>query len=139
MLALIDQLKLKDRVYLENHRSDVGILLHECDVFVLPSLSEARPRSIIEAMCMGRPVISTRVGGIPTLVEDQVTGLLVPPADPQLLASALDRLAGSTDLRRSLGKSGLERAQAMFQPELTAARYVALYRELITSGSLPRS
>lgn len=139
LCALIDQLKLKDRVYLENHRTDVGMLLHECDVFVLPSLSEARPRSIIEAMCMGLPIISTRVGGIPSLIEDGVTGLLVPPSNVEALATALDRLARSEDTRRQFGQSAFARARVILQPEQTAKRYLSLYRSLIVSGSLPRS
>ena len=125
------------RVHLENHRPDVAALLMDCDAFVLPSLSEARPRSIIEAMCLGLPVIATAVGGIPTLVEPEVTGILVVPADPDALATALDRLASSAELRRQLGEAGRQRAEAEFRPERTARRYVELYRELASSGSVP--
>lgn len=137
--AQVGRLGLGDRVVLENHRPDVAALLRQCDAFVLPSLSEARPRSIIEAMCLGRPVVSTDVGGIPTLVEDGVTGLLVPPGDVAALAAALDTVAASPELRRRLGDAGLARAAQQFQPERTAARYVALYSELRASGSLPRT
>lgn len=127
---LVDRLGLRDRVFLENHRPDVVALLARCDVFVLPSLSDARPRSIIEAMFHGLPVLSTRVGGIPTLVEDGVTGLLVPPGDPRSLAEAIRLCAGSRELRARLGEAGRRRAESEFRPERAAENYVRLYREL---------
>jgi glycosyltransferase involved in cell wall biosynthesis len=136
--TLLMQLKIEDRVYLENHRSDVAVLLQQCDVFVLPSLSEARPRSIIEAMCVGRPVIGTNVGGIPSLIEDGVTGMLVPPGDSSTLAAAMDKMAKSEDLRRQYGKAGKARAFEAFQPGRTASRYVYLYRSLVNSSPVPK-
>jgi len=137
MKKLIAQLKLGDRIHLENHRTDIAALLQQCDVFVLPSLSEARPRSIIESMCAGRPVLSTNVGGIPSLVDDGITGILVAPDNVPQLAAALDRLAASSTLRQQLGAAAAAKAQLEFQPEKTAARYHALYRSLATAGTLP--
>jgi glycosyltransferase involved in cell wall biosynthesis len=135
--GLIDSLRLGDRVHLENHRGDVAVLMRRCDVFVLPTLSDARPLSIIEAMSMGLPVIASRVGGIPTLVEDGVTGLLVTPSDPNSLAAALDRLAASPDLRRLFGEAGRARVAEQCQPERSARRCVELYRGLLEQGPLP--
>jgi glycosyltransferase involved in cell wall biosynthesis len=134
---LIDRLGLSDRIYLENHRADIAALLANADVFVLPSLSEARPRSIIEAMLLGLPVVASSVGGIPTLVSDGVTGCLIPPSDPIALAEALDSLASSAELRRRLGEAGRQKAEAEFDPQQTARRYVELYKELNSSGTLP--
>jgi glycosyltransferase involved in cell wall biosynthesis len=115
-------------------------VLRECDVLVLPSLSDARPRCIIEAMSLGLPVIATSVGGIPTLVDDGATGLLVPAGDPQALARAIRRLADSPGLRSRLGRAGRARAEMEFRPERTARRYVALCRRLMEERRLdPRS
>jgi glycosyltransferase involved in cell wall biosynthesis len=127
---LIDHLGLWDRVHLENHRPDVAVLLRRCDVFVLPTLGDARPRSIIEAMSLGLPVVSTDVGGIPTLIQDGVSGILVPPSDPAALSAALDRLARSPELRKRLGEAGRARAAVECQPEQTARRFVELYQQV---------
>ncbi len=130
----ITQLGIGDRIYLENHRTDAAAVLRDCDVLVLPTLSDARPRCILEAMFLGRPVIATSVGGIPTMVEDGVTGCLVRPGDPIALSEALRRLANSPELRRLLGQAGWARAEEEFQPERTAGRYAALYRRLAGGG-----
>jgi glycosyltransferase involved in cell wall biosynthesis len=134
----VARLGLGDRVHLENHRPDAVALITACDALVLPSLSDARPRCVIEAMFLGRPVIATTVGGIPTLVEDGVTGALVSPSDPQALANAIGRLAASEELRRRLGDAGRRRAQAEFRPERTAQRYVELYRRLAATSLADR-
>jgi hypothetical protein len=123
------------RIHFENHRQDVGAVLRTADVFVLPSLSEARPRSIIEAMSLGLPVVASRVGGIPSLVMHDETGLLVPPGDAGSLAAALDRLIEAPALRTLLGAAGRERAAAECRPDRTALEYVALYRRLAAAGS----
>ncbi len=128
--ALAQDLDLGQNVHFENHRTDVGALLSNCDVFVLPSLEDARPRVIIEAMYLGKPIIATRVGGIPTLVEDETTGILVPPNDPIGLKNALDRLAGNQELRNLLGSNASARACNEFNPSATAQNYAHMYRKL---------
>jgi glycosyltransferase involved in cell wall biosynthesis len=132
----IAQLGVGDRIHLENHRTDAATVLRDCDVLVLPSLSDARPRCILEAMFLGRPVIATAVGGIPTMVEDGQTGYLVPPGDPEALTRALRRLADSPELRERLARAGRARAEAEFQPERSARRYVALYQQLAERAHL---
>jgi len=135
--TLIGRLGLGDRVHLENHRPDVAVVMRRCDVFVLPSLSDARPRSIIEAMSLGLPVISTCVGGIPTLIQDGVSGILVPPCDPAALSGALDRLARSPELRKRLGEAARAETEAQCQPEQTARRFVELYQHVAASRPAP--
>jgi glycosyltransferase involved in cell wall biosynthesis len=78
---------------------------------VVPSRSEGTPRVLVEARSFGCPVVATRVGGIPTSVEDGVDGLLVPPDDPGALADALARLADDGELRARLVAGGLARAR----------------------------
>jgi glycosyltransferase involved in cell wall biosynthesis len=136
---LIGRLGLGDRVHLENHRPDIAVLMRRCDVFVLPSLSDARPRSIMEAMSQGLPVVSTAVGNIPTLIQDGVTGLLVPPSDPAALSVALNRLALSPELRKHLGEAARAKSAAECQPEQTARRFVELYQHVAASRPAPVS
>lgn len=92
----------------------VGPAMEACDVVVLPSDMETFGLTLIEAGALGKPVVASRVGGIPEVVVDSQTGLLVPPRDPEALAAALDRLIESPDLRRSLGRAGQRRALSRF-------------------------
>lgn len=94
-------------------REDVLDIVALMDVFVLPSFAEGVPKSVIEAMALGKPVIATTVGSVPDLVRDGETGLLVPPRDIDALAEALTRLVEDPALRKSLG----ERARAFAQAE----------------------
>lgn len=86
--------------------SQLPLLLRECDLLVHPALTEGMPRAILEAMAMARPVVATRVGGIPEAVRDGVDGLLVPPGDASALGEAVCRLLDSPDLARSMGEAG---------------------------------
>ena len=78
----------------------------KADVFILPSLSEGLPLSIIEAMAMKKPVIGSMVGGILELIEDYENGFLIPPNDPESLADALLKLSENSSLRESMGSAG---------------------------------
>ena len=105
------------------------------DVLVQPSRADNLPLSILEAMASGLPVIGTRVGGIPELVLDGETGLLVEPESPEALAAALDSLASSPERRAELGRRGRERVEEHFSAEAVARRTVALYEELCGSST----
>jgi hypothetical protein len=128
--TLAHTLGVADRIHFENHRQDVGAVLSTADIFVLPSSSDARPRSIIEAMSLGKPVVASEVGGIPSLVLHERTGLLVPAEDAGALAAALGRLIESQDLRARFGAAGRQHAEQACRPDLTALEYVRLYRRL---------
>jgi len=128
--ALAQRLGIADRIHFENHRQDVGAVLSTADIFVLPSRSDARPRSIIEAMSLGKPVVASEVGGIPSLVLNERTGLLVPAEHPDALATALGRLIESARLREVFGAAGRAHAEQACRPDLTALEYVRLYRRL---------
>lgn len=95
---LLDELDLRDHVTLLGRRSDVEALLPGFDAFVLSSRWEGLPRVVIEAIAVGVPVVSTDVGGIAEAVEDQVSGLLVPPGDAVSLANALVRVLAEPGL-----------------------------------------
>ena len=112
-------------------RDDVPEVLAAADVFVLSSLSECLPISILEAMAAGLPVVATRVGGVPELVADGETGLLVPAADPTALAQALRTLIEDADLRRRMGATGRERARERFDlPRFRQAHVNLLVKEI---------
>ena len=127
----VARLNLSDRVFMEDFRTDAPALLDDCDVFILPSLSDARPRSIIEAMYLGKPAVSTTVGGIPTLIQDGVTGLMVPPSDVGALAHAIEQLASNPELRARMGAAAKAWSHAEVRPERAAERLAALYRRLV--------
>ena len=102
--ALATDLGVMRRTVFSGWRQDVGDVLRSVDIFALPSHNEGMGKALVEAMYLGRPVVATKVGGIPELITDGVEGILVPPRDPASLATALQRLAGDAGLRESLGR-----------------------------------
>lgn len=96
---------LGDAVIFAGARADIPACLAALDVFVLPSLNEGMGRALVEAMAAGRPVIASRVGGVPALIEDRRNGLLVPPADSGALARAMRELLGRPQWAKELGSA----------------------------------
>jgi glycosyltransferase involved in cell wall biosynthesis len=111
-------------------RSDVPDLHAASDFFVLPSVTEGLPLSVLEAMSAGNPVIATPVGGIPELVENGRHGLLIPVGDDRALTEAIARIAESKSLRRALGQAGLDRVEHDFSFFQMTERYESLYADL---------
>lgn len=107
---------------------DVPGLLGRAGLLVLPSWLEGVSLTLLEAMARGLPVVATRVGGNPEVVDDGATGLLVPPRDPPALAAALLAVWRDHDLARRLGRAGRDRAARSFDIRRTVAAYEALYR-----------
>lgn len=122
-----------DRVAFLGHVSPVAPLFAAADVVVLPSLSEGMPIAALEAMSFGRPVIASRVGGLPEVIPDGVCGLLVPPADPGALASAIRAVLGDPDTSKLMGEACQRAVRQRFTSARMAAAYVSLVAEL-TSG-----
>lgn len=113
------------------YRADHGDVLAACDALVLPSIhSEDMPLVILDAMAMGKPVVSTRLAGIPEEVEDGVTGLLAEPGDPAGLSAALARLAADSELRSTMGAAGRARYERLFTVSEMCRRYALLYSSL---------
>ncbi len=111
--------------------SDVEGKIAELDVFVLPSRGENLPIAILEAMAAALPVVATRVGGVPEVVVDGETGLLVEPEDAAELAEALDRVASDEAFRQRLGRAGATRIVEHFDARSMARQMVELYRTLV--------
>lgn len=112
-------------------RQDIPSLLTCAEVLVLPSLNEGFGMVLLEAMAMGKPVVASAVGGVPEVVLDGRTGLLVPPADPVALAAAILRLLGDPDTARRLGEAGRERGRNSFSREAFIRAHRDLYGELL--------
>ena len=105
----------------------------EAHVVAMPSRFEPLGMVAAEALALGRPVVAARVGGLPDIVEDGVSGLLVPPGDPQALADALARLLADPELAEDLGARGSARVRRDFGEEAVLPRYRRLYAELLGS------
>jgi len=123
------QLGITEAVTFLGWRRDLDKIYADLDLVVMSSLNEGTPVSLIEAMAAGKAVIATKVGGIPDVVEDGTTGLLVPPKDPKALAGAILRLLNDDDLRRSLG----ERAGASVYPKYDVSRLVQEMKDFYLS------
>jgi glycosyltransferase involved in cell wall biosynthesis len=119
---------LSHRIQFLGYRSDVPALLRAADIFTLPSHREGMPRSIVEAMLSGLPVVATDIRGSREEVADGKTGTLVPLGDVSALARALQRLAGDAALRAAYGQAGRERAEALFDERKIVARQIALLK-----------
>ena len=117
-----------DRVWLPGARGDIADIMRSFTVFVLPSLSEATPVTILEAMATALPVVASRVGGVPQLVLDQHTGLLVPPSDPETLADALSAYIRDPQLRARHGAAGRAHVLAHYSIDKMVEGYDSLYR-----------
>jgi len=111
-------------------RNDVASCLKSFDLVVLPSLAEGVGGAVIEAMACRRAVVASRVGGLPEVVADGVTGLLVPPGDPARLAEAVVGLLVDPDQRTRMGEAGRTRVATDFTVERMVASYLELYRGL---------
>ena len=129
LLSLAAALNL-DNVRLLGNRNDVHQVLGALDVFVLSSLSEGLSNTIQEAMATGLPVVATHVGGADELVDDQHTGLLVPPGDPRALAEAIAGLVRDPARRHRLAQAGYERAQQHFGLDRMIREYEQMYLDL---------
>lgn len=105
--------------------------MRHCEVFVLGSRSESFGLAALEALACGRPVVASRVGGLPEVVQDGVTGLLVPPDDSDAVANAVVRLLDDAPFARSLGEAGARRVRDMFGSERAGGEYEALFTRLL--------
>jgi glycosyltransferase involved in cell wall biosynthesis len=130
--ARVDRLGLTDTVELAGHVAEAGLpdFYAGIDIFAMPSHRESYGVAALEAAASGVAVVATRVGGIPEVVVDDATGLLVPPRDPAALAGALDRLIRDPRLRADLARRGREVACARHARDAAVERMIDLYRRI---------
>ncbi len=122
-------LRIAHRVVFTGRRDDVPEVTAALDVAVLPSYREAQGLSILEAMALSRPVVASRVGGIPEVIEDGVSGLLVPPHDPAALAAAIVRLLTDHPYADMIGRAGHDVVHERFCIELMVRAVETVYDE----------
>lgn len=116
------------RVRWAGYRDDVPRLLAGADLFVLPSLDDAFPSVLLEAMAAELPVVATQVGGIPEIVDSPDVGVLVPPGDVPALATAIEALLGDEERRCRIAAAGRRRVEVEFSTKRWTERLMALYR-----------
>ncbi len=127
---------LGDRVQLIGLQAEMAMLYAACDVFVLSSHREGSPSVVLEAMASERPVIATAVGGVPEIIEDGRSGLLVPPGEAEPLARAVAKLLDDEPTRQSIAARGRKRVVGAFDLDQITSRYEELYSDLVSPKSV---
>ena len=129
--ALIRKFGIENNIRILGFRNDVKNILRLIDVFVLSSVSEGMPLSVIEAMAASKPVVVTNVGGMSEIVIPDKTGFMVAPRDPQALAEKLIALLGNKEKRKEMGQNGKMIAEEKFSLKNMIDNYQKLYEELV--------
>lgn len=131
--AAIAGSRLQDHVWLAGVRDDVPNILRGLDAFALPSQVEGISNTILESMACGLPIVATRVGGNPDLIDEGITGLLVPPSDPPALCNSLLRLFADPVAAQRLGRAARAECERRFSLDRMVADYAAVYDQLLAS------
>lgn len=124
---------VSERVVFAGARKDVPALMSASDIFILPTLTEALPTVLAEAMAASLPILASRVGGVPEMVEDGINGKMVAPADPQQLANACTDMLRDPDALVKMGLAGRQIVEEKFNVRVQVDKLQALYQSLITS------
>jgi sugar transferase (PEP-CTERM/EpsH1 system associated) len=130
-MSILEQGGVADLAWLPGERNDVPALMRSFDLFVLPSLAEGVSNTILEAMATGLPVVATRVGGNPELVQQGITGELVPAAQPQALADAIREYVVDPGRRLAHGRAARQLAEQQFSLTAMVSRYLSLYERML--------
>ncbi len=131
--AEVRRLGIEDRIIVRQNVFEIEDYLNAADVGLFTSDSESFCLSILEAMAFACPSVTTSVGGIPEVVDHNVTGLVVPSSEPADLARAVESLIRDPDHRATLGRAAQEKARTMFSADHIVSRYEAFYRAVIAS------
>jgi glycosyltransferase involved in cell wall biosynthesis len=126
------ELKVADKMTFCGRVNDMPAVYRSFDLLVLPSLTEGMPLALLEGVASGLPVVATRVGAVPTLIEHESTGLLVDAGDPAELAKGISRLLDCPTLAARVASQGQALVRKRYSAAAMAREYLALYRELIT-------
>lgn len=125
------KLGLGDKITFAGYVNDVKRFMDAMDVFVLPSLWENLPASLLEAMALGKPVVATNVGGVSEAVVDGASGILVPPGDPEALAAAVSKLVSDKNLAREMGSSARRAIKEKFSLDSAVREYEEAYLDVL--------
>jgi L-malate glycosyltransferase len=132
--TLVRELRLTDRFHFDGGVTDLNRYLSAADIFVLPSRSEGFSNAIVEAMAASLPVVATRVGGNAEAVKEGITGLLVPPDDPEALSAAITHLLADPVQAKAMGVEGKNVASRNFTTEAMVTKIVETYEKLLNTG-----
>jgi glycosyltransferase involved in cell wall biosynthesis len=136
----VQQLGIASQVTFLGVRYDIGALLAAADAFVLSSAWEGMPNVVMEALAAGTPVVATRVGGVPELVDSGRSGFVVPPRDPGALSQAMQQLmALPPEQRQKMGRTGRNHVSTHYSLAAMADRWMALYGQLFDRKGLSRT
>ena len=130
-------LGIEARVRFCGHQSAIRDYLEALDLLVLPSRSEGLPNVVLEAMCVGVPVLATDVGGVREIIEDGMNGWIVPPGDAEALESAIVRTLSDPARRREIAQRGRASLSPKFSASLRAARFLEVYEDVLGSRASP--
>lgn len=135
--AKVAKLGLTESIHFAGYHRDMARIYAAIDLLVLPSLSEGLPNVVLEAMAHGRPVVASRVGGVPELIEDGISGVLVPPSDSPALARAIVTLLLDPGRRDVMGKAARDRIEREFSVQMRTKRILSTYAALLQRNGLP--
>ncbi|UCB48984.1 MAG: glycosyltransferase family 4 protein [Deltaproteobacteria bacterium] len=131
LLRMVDTNGLRESVLFTGFQMDVSEIIATFDVAVLPSFFEGMGRVLLEAMAMEKPVVASRVGGIPDLIDQGINGLLVRPGNVRELAEALEKVLSDKKLARKMGREGRKRVEGQFSADVMVQSIDKVYRELL--------
>lgn len=131
--SYVKNAQLEQHVTFWGFRKDIPDILAQLDILVLPSLQEPFGKIVIEAMAMGKPVIASRVGGVPEIVMHGETGILVPPKDSAAIQQALEQLIHDQEKRKQMGIEGRKRVEQHFSLEKTVRSTEHAYEKILTT------
>jgi glycosyltransferase involved in cell wall biosynthesis len=136
---LVRNLGLENQVHFAGFQESVFPYLAAMDVYVHPTLMEGFGIAVLEAMALRKPVVATTTGGLPEIVQDGETGLLVPPGDPDALAKVVSLLLRDSDHRMALGEAGRVRVATHFTMDAMMGRLTSCYGALLGQASVPQA
>jgi glycosyltransferase involved in cell wall biosynthesis len=132
--SMIAEHNLREAVSVTGYRDDIVSTIAALDILVLPSIQEPLGRVVIEALLLETPVVATNSGGIPEIVDDGETGILVPERDPEAIATAVSELLDTPERLEAMGKRGREQVLERFSCETIIPQLDALYREILAEA-----
>ena len=139
LVSAADRLGITSHVIMAGHRPDIRPFYALATVLALPSHSEGSPNVVLEAMTAGVPVAATRVGGVPEIIEDERTGLLVPPHAPEAMADALQRLLSDAARRKQLAEAAASEVQRRFTPDAYRVSLTTMYIDTLRAWAEQQS